>query len=85
MSAQDGNLPPSAAKEAVLVKSEEMPEGAQQVEDFDFNKFKGPISAEDLLTGMHHMGFQASSIGEAVRIINGMVCGKRPSEDGRYL
>lgn len=69
----DPNLPPSEAKNAVLVKSEEMPEGARQVEDFDFNKFSGPVSAEDLLNGMQRMGFQASSIGEAVRIINGMV------------
>lgn len=73
MADQNENLPPSEAKNAVLVKSEEMPEGAQQVEDFDFNKLKGPITAEDLLSGMSHMGFQASSIGEAVRIINGMV------------
>lgn len=76
MGDQNENLPPSGAKDAVLVKSEEMPEGAQHVEDFDFNKFKGPVTAEDLLSGMCHMGFQASSIGEAVRIINGMVsCG----------
>lgn len=73
MSEQKGNDAPSGAKDAVLVKSDQMPEGAQQVEDFDFNKFKAPVTAEDLLEGMRHMGFQASSIGEAVRIINGMV------------
>lgn len=57
-----------------MVRSVEMPEGAKKVEDFDFNKFKGrPITAEDLLNGMSSMGFQASSIGEAVRIINDMV------------
>ena len=73
MGDQSDNLAPLAAKDAVLVKSEEMPQGARQVEDFDFNKFKGPVTAEDLLSGMSTMGFQASSIGEAVRIINGMV------------
>lgn len=76
MGDQNGDMDPTGAKNAVLVKSEEMPEGAQQVEDFDFNKFKGPVTAEDLLQGMAHMGFQASSIGEAVRIINGMVSHK---------
>jgi deoxyhypusine synthase len=73
MGDQTDNLAPSAAKDAVLVQSEEMPEGAQKVEDFDFNNLTGPITAEQLLSGMAHMGFQASSIGEAVRIINGMV------------
>ncbi|CAG9938980.1 unnamed protein product [Clonostachys rosea f. rosea IK726] len=64
---------PDETRNAVLVQSEAMPEGAPKVEDFDFNKFKGrPITAEDLLLGMQNMGFQASSIGDAVRIINGM-------------
>ncbi len=73
MASQNGTSAPSEAKDAVLVKSEAMPEGSQRVEDFDFNKFTGPITAEDLLAGMTNMGFQASSIGEAVRNINGMV------------
>ncbi|KAK3315405.1 Deoxyhypusine synthase [Apodospora peruviana] len=65
--------PPSAAKDAVLVKSVEMPEGAQKVEELDFNKFRGRrILAEDVLNGMEHMGFQATSIAKAVRIINDM-------------
>lgn len=67
------NQPPAAATDAVLVKSVQMPQDAQRVEELDFNKFKGrPITAEDLLEGMKHMGFQATSIGEAVRIINEM-------------
>lgn len=63
----------STAKEAVLVAGE-MPAGAQKVEELDFNKFAGgqPITVDDLLSGMTNMGFQASSIGEAVRIINNM-------------
>ena len=55
------------------MKSEAMPAGAQQVEELDFNKLKGPVTAEDLLLGMRNMGFQASSMAEAVRIINDMV------------
>lgn len=65
---------PTQAKDAVLVQSAEMPAGSQKVEELDFNKFRGrPITAEDLLDGMRHMGFQASSMCEAVRIINDMV------------
>lgn len=64
---------PSGAAAAVLVQSDEMPADAQKVEELDFNKIKGPITAEDLLKGMTNMGFQASSIAEAVRIIDGMV------------
>ena len=58
---------------AVLVKSEEMPKDAQKVEELDFNKLKGPITAEDLFLGMRNMGFQATSMSEAIRIINDMV------------
>ncbi|KAK4186123.1 putative deoxyhypusine synthase [Podospora australis] len=73
------NQPPSAATEAVLVQSIEMPEDAQKVEELDFNKLKGrPITADDLLQGMKHMGFQASSMCEAVRIINEMRAWKDP-------
>ncbi|KAI9901793.1 hypothetical protein N3K66_003610 [Trichothecium roseum] len=52
-----------------------MPHDAQRVEELDFNKLKsrgGPITAEDLSLGMRHMGFQATSVGEAIRIINDM-------------
>ncbi len=65
---------PSSVADAVLVPSNEMPEGTQKVEELDFNKFAGrPITMDDLISGMNHMGFQASCIGEAVRIINDMV------------
>ncbi|KAK3989599.1 Deoxyhypusine synthase [Cladorrhinum sp. PSN332] len=76
---QQQQQPPSAATEAVLVQSIEMPEDAQQVEELDFNKFKGrPITVDDLYQGMKHMGFQASSMCEAVRIINEMRAWKDP-------
>lgn len=68
------NLPPSEATNAVLVPSAELPEGLQKVEEIDFNAFKGrPITVEDVVSGMKNMGFQASSMGEAIRIINDMV------------
>src|SRR5277367_589652 len=66
---------PSSIAAAVLTPSHEMPKGSQKVEELDFNEFTSrPITVEDLISGMNHMGFQASSISEAVRIINDMVC-----------
>lgn len=65
---------PSSVTDAVLKPSEEMPAGSQKVEELDFNAFAGrQVTVEDLIGGMRHMGFQASSIGESVRIINDMV------------
>lgn len=65
---------PSSVADAVLVASDEMRAGSQAVEELDFNNFAGrPITVDDLIGGMNNMGFQASSIGEAVRIINDMV------------
>ena len=71
---QQNTAPPSSVTDAVLVKSSVMPEGSQKVEELDFNKFSGhPITVDDLVSGMDHMGFQASSVGQAVKIINDMV------------
>lgn len=70
---EKAGAPPASAMGAVLVKSSGMPEGSQKVEELDFNKFSGrEVTVDDLVSGMNHMGFQASSIGEAVRIINDM-------------
>ena len=66
--------PPASVSAAVLVPSNEMPKGSQKVEELEFDNFSdGKISVEDLINGMSNMGFQASSIGEATRIINDMV------------
>ena len=70
---ENGKLP-SSVTDAVLVQSSGMPEGSRKVEELDFNEFAGrQITVEDLIGGMNNMGFQASSVGEAVRIINDMV------------
>lgn len=69
---------PSSVTAAVLKPSHEMPKGSQKVEELDFNAYSGrSITVEELVDGMKHMGFQASSIGEAVRIISEMVCRRR--------
>lgn len=70
----DSSSAPTVSTAAVLKQSIDMPAGAQKVEELDFNDFAGrSITVEDLISGTGSMGFQASSIGEAVRIINEMV------------
>lgn len=67
------NQPPTGATAAVLVPSDELPADAQKVTEIDFNEFAGrPVTVDDLMSRMAHMGFQASSMAEAVRIIDGM-------------
>ncbi|KAM3078058.1 Deoxyhypusine synthase [Clarireedia jacksonii] len=76
--------PPSSVTEAVLVPSNEMPKDAKKVEELDFNRLAGgPITVDDLISGMNSMGFQASSIGEAVRIINDMRAWRDPATSAR--
>ena len=67
-------LTPADAKDAVFVASDSVPEGVPVVQGIDFDLHRaGDISVVDLVQGMSNMGFQASAIGDAVRIINGMV------------
>lgn len=62
------------AKDAVFKASEAMPDGSTEVQGIDFNKYLDRnITVDELLSGMTNMGFQATSVGEAVRIINEMV------------
>ncbi|EGC42631.1 deoxyhypusine synthase [Histoplasma capsulatum var. duboisii H88] len=64
---------PSVSTAAVLKQSVDMPKGAQKVKELNFNDYAGrAITVEELINGTSNMGFQASSIGEAVRIINEM-------------
>jgi hypothetical protein len=65
---------PSGATDAVLKPSDPVPEGAREVQGIDFNKYAvHPITVEELVAGMATTGFQASAVGNAVRIINDMV------------
>ena len=72
---------PAAATEAVFKISEEVPKDAVQVEGIDFNQYQSrAMTVEELVGGMARMGFQASGVSEAVRIINDMVrCSNIPS------
>lgn len=65
---------PSGATDAVLKPSEPVPADAKEVQGIDFNQYANrSITVEELIAGYSQMGFQATSVGEAVRIINGMV------------
>ncbi|KAL1996667.1 hypothetical protein VTN49DRAFT_7532 [Thermomyces lanuginosus] len=70
---RDDSQVPSSATEAVLVSSASMPEDAVPVRGVDFNQFRDrDITVPELVASMAGMGFQASAVGEAVRIINEM-------------
>ena len=65
---------PSVATEAVLKPSESVPEGSKEVQGIDFDRYRErKMTVEELVAGMANMGFQATSIGDAVRIIDEMV------------
>ncbi|CAG8462300.1 2256_t:CDS:2, partial [Paraglomus brasilianum] len=61
---------PAAATEAVLVRSVSMPDTAVTVEGPDFNK---DLSLHELLEKYTRVGFQATSIGRAIKVINDMI------------
>lgn len=70
----NGSNAPSGATDAVLKPSDPVPDGAVPVRGLEFDDFKGrDITVPELLQGMTQMGFQASSIGQAVQIVDGMV------------
>jgi deoxyhypusine synthase len=65
---------PDAAQDAVLKPSEFATEGVQEISGVDFNKYANRnITVAELVDSMSTMGFQATSIGEAVKLVNEMV------------
>ena len=65
---------PAQATDAVLKPSDPIAEGAVRVTGIDFDDYgERPITVEEMVKGMGSMGFQATAVGEAVRIINDMV------------
>lgn len=66
---------PTAATDAVLKPSDSVEDGARKVQGIEFNDYHGQdITVRELVRGMKDMGFQATAVGDAVRIINDMVC-----------
>jgi hypothetical protein len=60
-----------AAKAALFVSSEKVPEDATRIRGPDFNQ---PIGLDGLLESYASIGFQASGLNKAIEIINRMVC-----------
>ena len=70
-----GNAP-VAATDAVLKPSDPVPASAIPVEGIEFNDFHNRnVTVVELVNRMSNAGFQSSSIGQAVRIVDGMVGG----------
>ena len=61
---------PSSAQEAVLVKSETLPEDTPVIKGYDFNN---GIDYKTLLESYIHSGFQATTYGQAVEEVRRMV------------
>ncbi|KAB8075824.1 Deoxyhypusine synthase [Aspergillus leporis] len=77
--ASDEAAPPTSATNAVLVASEPIPEGTQQVQGVDFERFQGrDITAAEMVDNMKYMGFQGTAVAEATRIINDMRAYRHP-------
>jgi deoxyhypusine synthase len=61
---------PAGAAAAVLKRSEPLPETAVSVQGPDFDK---SLSVQDLLSSYERIGFQATSLGKAIEIVDRMV------------
>lgn len=71
---QSDTARPSGAAQAVLKPSDPPPEDATEVKGINFDRYaEKNISVVDMVEAMEHMGFQASSVGQAAKVINGMV------------
>jgi hypothetical protein len=68
---------PTGATAAVLKPSDPVPQDSKPVQGLEFDDFfsKGRnVSAAEMVENFAHMGFQASSLGRAKEIVDGMVC-----------
>jgi deoxyhypusine synthase len=70
MSSNPTNAIPNAVSAAVLKSSDPLPENAVSVQGPNFDK---PLSLQDLLGSYERIGFQATSLGKAIEIVNHMV------------
>jgi deoxyhypusine synthase len=80
----DTTSPPSNTTDAVLKPSEPVPDDSTEVQGIEFNDYaERSITVEELVAGYANMGFQATAVGEAVRIVNEMVSGLPPWGENR--
>lgn len=74
---------PTVAADAVLKPSDPVPHEMPRVKGLEFDDFRErDMTVIELVAGMAGMGFQATAVADAVRIINDMV---RPSTSSRWL
>lgn len=70
-----GSAPPAKATDAVLVPSEPVPDGVQEVKGIDWATL--PTEQRTIISNFVHQitgqGFQSTAIGDSIRIINNMV------------
>ena len=72
--ANGNHTAPATATTAVLKPSEPVPTAMRRVDGIEFDKYaEKELTVSELLGGMADIGFQASAVTEAVRIINNMV------------
>lgn len=80
MSTQNTHIP-GPASDAVLKPSAPVPSDAREIQGLDFNAhLAAPITVEELISGMSLMGFQATAVSDAVRIINSMISWRDPED-----
>lgn len=70
------SAPPAKATDAVLVSSDPVSKDAREVKGIDWAALPTESRSiiADFVLNLSGQGFQSSSIGDAVRIINDMVC-----------
>lgn len=62
---------PSGAAAAILQPSHPVPDDSVSVQGPDFDK---PQSLDSFLQSYERIGFQANSLGKAIKIVNEMAC-----------
>ena len=86
---QDGSSnsnAPNLATDAVLKPSDQVPSSWKEVQGIDFDMYRDkPLTVEAMLSHMHHTGFQATAVGDAIRIINEMVRIKEHNHEVPFL
>ncbi|QDS69914.1 Deoxyhypusine synthase [Venturia effusa] len=83
-STQAGEAAPSKATDAVLKPSEFSAADATEVDGVDFNNYVDRnVTVAELVDNMSTMGFQATSVGEAVKLVNKMRSFRDPTTSSK--
>lgn len=78
MTSHTNEAAPAGVTDAVLKPSDPVPAEAIPVKGLDFDAYADRnITVAELVENLKNVGFQATSIGQAVDIVDGMVRSKR--------